>query len=73
MTSLQQKKMEHCQRYPHIAPEVIDGKARQSTYSDMFSFGSVLYKIVNNGCLLHTTEHGSNLKFLAENCCLENF
>lgn len=54
-------------KYPHIAPEVIEGESRQSSSSDMFSVGGILYKIVDNGCL---SEQRKKLTHLAEQCRL---
>ena len=32
-------------RYPHIAPDLINGHCRQSTSSDVFSIGKVILQI----------------------------
>ena len=42
------EKAEYTRRYPQIAPEVIDGVSRQTTWSDMYSVGGVLYSIIDN-------------------------
>ena len=45
------EKEEYRVRYSHFAPEVIDGKSRQTTYSDMYSVGGIFYCIVENSSL----------------------
>lgn len=45
----EEQKMYHC-KYKHIAPEVINGSHKQSTYSDIYSFGYLVYRIVSTTC-----------------------
>ena len=47
----QLEKADYMRRYPHIAPEVIEGCANQSTESDMYSLGDILLFIYDHGCL----------------------
>lgn len=42
--------VEYMRKFPHIAPEVIEGETKQSVYSDVYSFGKVLFRIINQGC-----------------------
>ena len=42
---------EYMRKFPHIAPEVIEGETKQSTHSDIYSFGKVLFRLTNHGCL----------------------
>ena len=39
---------EHTRKFVHIAPEIISGESRQSIYSDIYSVGGVLYKIMDS-------------------------
>lgn len=39
---------EHRVRFPHIAPEIIEGKSKQTTYSDMFSVGGIIYHVTES-------------------------
>ena len=34
-----------------MAPEIIEGDAKQSIYSDMYSFGKVIFQIIKHGCI----------------------
>lgn len=38
---------EHTRKFVHLAPEIISGESRQSAYSDIYSVGGVLYKIID--------------------------
>ena len=40
-----QEKVEYHMKFPHIAPEVVVGEFKQSTYSDIFSLGQLLFRI----------------------------
>lgn len=31
--------------YPHLAPDLVDGKVRQNVFSDIFSFGQVILRM----------------------------
>lgn len=37
---------EYTRKFLHVAPEVISGESKQSIYSDIFSIGGILYKII---------------------------
>lgn len=67
------EKTQYRQKYPHIAPEVVEGESTQSTYSDMFSVGGIFDKIVDSGCLSHHVESEKKLIFLAKHCRLVHF
>ena len=62
------EKEQYRQKFPHIAPEVIEGDSKESTYSDMFAVGGILYKIADQGCLLANIEIQEKLLFLAGKC-----
>ena len=50
------ERSEYTYKYPHMAPEVIYGESSQTTFSDMFSFGKVIYKVIDYNrivCLSH--------------------
>ena len=40
-----QDRLEYQKKFPQIAPEVVDGIYRQSTYSDMYSVGECYIKL----------------------------
>ena len=65
-------KLDYQKKFPQVAPEVINGDYRQSTYSDMYAVGGVLYQLVECS---HISDK-SYQKFLlniAENCRLANY
>ena len=39
------EKVEYYRKYPHIAPEVIEGERSFSSSSDMFSAGAVIFQL----------------------------
>lgn len=43
----------YLQRYKHIAPEIVDGSHKQSIYSDIYSFGYLVYNISKPNVRLH--------------------
>lgn len=51
---------EYMLRCPHIAPEVIDGMAKESPSSDIYGAGGIFLRIYDNDCLLSFKE--SNLE-----------
>ena len=55
-------------RFAHIAPEVIDGECRQTTYSDMYAVGCLFYQI-SEGRSLKGSGTEKMLLNLAEKCC----
>ena len=60
------ERQEHFAKYPHLAPEVIHGKQRQSIYSDMYSVGLVLYNVCDYSSISHLLR--MSLKLLAARC-----
>lgn len=54
----------HC-RFPHMAPEVVDGKNRESTCSDIYAYGMLLKQVIGaiRDCLCAT-----QLQDLADRC-----
>ena len=44
------EKDEYCRLFPHIAPEVVEGERRQSTHSDMYAVGAIIYRICESDC-----------------------
>ena len=59
-------------RFSHLAPEVIEGENRQTTYSDMYSVGGIFYRIVESGSLKHSAGEKVLLN-IAEKCCLVQY
>lgn len=60
------EKLEYVTKYPHMAPEVIYGRQRQSMYSDMYAVGLVLYHVCDHGNISQLMK--KSLKCLAEKC-----
>ena len=60
------EKQEYFQKFPQLAPEVIEGDCRQTTHSDMYAVGGVIYKITDHKCL----SYRKPLLNLAEKCRL---
>lgn len=56
-------------RYMHIAPEVIEGECRQTTYSDMYAVGSLLYRITESRPIKGSASIAKMLLNIAEKCC----
>ena len=50
-------------RFSHIAPDLVDGKVRQSYLSDVFSFGQLIGRVAH----LRTSK---GLQQLAANCTM---
>ena len=48
---------------------MIEGETKQTTYSDIFSFGKVLYHVIDHGCLgsLESNKQSKLTEFAA--CC----
>ena len=44
------EKVDYMVKFPHIAPELVGGKNKQSIYSDMYSVGKVFQKLEDNHC-----------------------
>ena len=44
------EKVQYLVKYPHIAPEVVHGETKQSSYSDMFAVGRVFSKFSDQAC-----------------------
>ena len=51
-------------RFPHIAPEVVEGKNRESTASDIYAYGMLLKRIVNE----NDSFSDSKLRDISEKC-----
>jgi len=58
------EKWEYIQKFPQLAPEVIEGDCRQSTHSDIYAVGGVIYKITDHNC----ASYKRPLLNLAEKC-----
>ena len=64
-----QEKITYLSRYPHIAPEVVHGEFKQSTYSDIYSIGQLLSKVSDRGHFsLLLANPKRKLLTLIENC-----
>ena len=63
------EKLEHMRKYLHISPEVIGGETKQTIFSDMFSFGKVLYHVIDHGCVSSSeSKRRQRLTEFAEHC-----
>ena len=60
------EKLEYMAKYPHMAPEVIYGRQRQSIYSDIYAVGLVFYHVCDHSSI--SQEMRKSLKSLAEKC-----
>ena len=68
------EKKEYFQKYPHIAPEVIEGETKQSTQSDIYSVGRLFYRIKDNKHLKSICNKAQLLfEDLAGKCTRSNF
>lgn len=59
---------EYTRKFVHLAPEVISGESKQSIYSDIFSAGGILYKIVDAKKFDCNRQIFSTVEGLAERC-----
>lgn len=60
---------EYLRKYPHIAPEVIEGEHPYSTKSDIFAAGGILWRLIDNRCFLSVSrEQQNSLKRIATTC-----
>ena len=64
-----QEKHEYRQKFPQLAPEVVEGDCRQCTHSDMYAVGGIVYQIADRKC----TAYRKTLWHIAENCRLVNY
>ena len=62
------EKDEYRLSFPHIAPEIIEAKSKQTTYSDMFSVGGILYHVADSKQISSCEYQKKGLTFLAEKC-----
>ena len=61
------EKRDYIIRYPHIAPEPIEGESKQSTCTDIFSFGKFLFHIIDCCCITDLSrDHQCKFKAFAE-------
>lgn len=64
------EKVTYLTRYPHIAPEVTHGERPQSTFSDIYSLGKVLIRMIDYGCFRSLSrDDRSKVRALSESCC----
>lgn len=61
------EKQEYRKLFPHIAPEVVEGECRQSTHSDMYAVGAIIYRICESRCVSLNASRKKLLN-LAEMC-----
>ena len=64
-----QDRLQYHKKFPQVAPEVVDGIYRQSTYSDIYSVGGVLYQVCESGSITEKSCQRSVLN-LSEQCRL---
>ena len=67
----QQEKLEYQQKYPQVAPEVVEGEMQQSTFSDVYAIG-VLYQITESGCISFIS-HSKTVLNITEKCRFPNY
>ena len=68
----QQEKSEYVRKFPQIPPEVLEGQAQQSTFSDMYAVGGIFYRIAESG-RISTSVYRKTLLNIAEKCRLITF
>lgn len=49
------ERLDYLHRYPHIAPEVIEGVTKQTVMSDINSIGGILHKVADHGTVIQTS------------------
>lgn len=66
----EREKEQYVVKFPHYAPEVINGNGKQTIMSDMYAVGVLLKKMSNHGCFgsLTSTERGLRLIELIDQC-----
>lgn len=68
------ERREYIRKFPHIAPEIIEGETKQSVKGDMFAVGLVLYKLIDSNCFKRLPQASRNkLKQFAESCRSVNY
>ena len=67
-----EEKLDYQKKFPHVAPEVVEGEYRQSIYSDMYGVGGVLYQLVETGRISNKS-YQKILLNIAEDCRLINY
>ncbi len=76
-----QKREKYRKRHSHIAPEVVEGIAKQSFASDVYSFGRIVYRLgqhvhsdqllqLTNSCANENVNARCTLTFVMEECNL---
>lgn len=68
----QQEKTEYQRKFPQIAPEVVEGEKQQSTFSDVYAIGGVLYRIAESGCISSMSQSKTVLG-IAEKCRIPQY
>lgn len=61
------ERIEYVRRFPHIAPEVVEGETCQTIYSDVYAYGKILFHLVNHG-IFDTYAKRTILVTFAEEC-----
>ncbi len=65
---------EHTRRYPHLAPELIEGMTKQTRKTDIYSAGGVVQRIVDADCFTQLSVSKQQvIAKLATDCCSPNF
>ena len=60
------EQQEYLIKYPQLAPEVIDGRKKQSVYSDIYAIGLILYHVSNHRSISQLMK--TRLTSFAEKC-----
>ena len=68
------ERSEYTRKYPHYAPELIDGITKQTTKTDMFSAGGVIQHLIDALSFSQLSVSKQNsITTLAINCRSPNF
>lgn len=68
------EKAEHTRKYPHLAPELIDGVTKETKKTDMFSAGGVIQRVVDSLSFTQLPVSKQNsITTLATNCRSPNY
>ena len=66
------KQLEYLHKFPHIPPEVVEGKTCQTTYSEMYAYGKLLFCLINHGIFDALSALKKQLLCFAEQCVAPN-
>lgn len=68
------ERAEYARKYPHLAPELIDGNAKQNKKTDIFSAGVILHRVIDSLLFNQLLSSKKNaIAKLATNCRSSKF